>query len=440
MGTRFCSVQPGTACIGCVDPTNGILPSTGTDLQGLGFHPFLLKPGWATPRSGRCPRYFWTVPELATRSPIRVLVVGQTPPPHHGQAIMIARLLELRSDQVRLYHVRLAYSDDIGSVGRFAFRKVWILFTTILQVWWARARHGTTVLYYPPSGPAMVPVLRDIVFLIATRWSFKRTVFHFHAGGVSGIAERLPGPLRPLFRWAYRRPDLAIRTAPQNPDDGAAFGAIRNVVVPNGVEDMRGTVPEVTAAPGAPLNILFTGVMTEGKGVLVALEAFRLAVSEGLNANLDMMGKWSSGAFRDQCEGFVRQHGLSDRVRFIGVLSGQEKFQRFAACDIFCFPSHYEAETFGLVLLEAMQFAKPVVSTVWRGIPSVVTDGRNGFLVPVRRPRAVADRLLALRDPELRRTMGLEGRRIFEQDFTLKAFHRNMERELVSLSQAVEST
>lgn len=346
---------------------------------------------------------------------------------------MIARLLELHSDRIQLYHIRLAYSDDIGQVGRFAFRKVWILFTTIVRVWWARVRHGTTVLYYPPSGPAKVPVLRDIVFLLATRWMFRYTAFHFHAGGVSGFAHQLPGFVRPMFRWAYQEPDLAIRTAPQNPDDGAAFGAMRNVVVPNGVQDMRGTVPETSAAPGEPLNILFTGVLTEGKGVLVALEAFRLALAEGLDARMELMGKWSSDDFRVRCEAYVQQQGLANRVRFIGVLSGTEKYARFAACDIFCFPSFYEAETFGLVLLEAMQFAKPVVSTVWRGIPSVVADGRSGFLVPIQQPHAVANQLLALRNPALRKAMGLEGRRIFEQEFTLNAFHRNMERELVAL-------
>ncbi|HNR55288.1 MAG TPA: glycosyltransferase, partial [Flavobacteriales bacterium] len=144
---------------------------------------------------------------------------------------------------------------------------------------------------------------------------------------------------------------------------------------------------------------------------------------------------WSSEAFRERCEAYVRDHGLEDRVRFLGVLSGREKFERFAACDIFCFPSFYEAETFGLVLLEAMQFAKPVVTTVWRGIPSVVEEGQSGFLVPVQQPEAVAGRLLALRDPELRRRMGQVGRRIFEREFTLKAFHSNMEREFIALFQ-----
>lgn len=347
---------------------------------------------------------------------------------------MIARLLELESDRLKLFHVRMAFSEDIGSVGKFALRKLWILFTTILHIWWARFRYRTPVLYYPPSGPAKVPVMRDIILLLSTRWLFKRTAFHFHAGGVSAFGGQLPGWLRPLFQLAYRKPDLAIRTAPQNPEDGKALGAIRNLVVPNGVEDMRGKVPERVAAPGGTLTILFTGVLVRGKGVSDVLEAFRLVRAEGLDARLQLMGKWSSPEYQEECERSVVQNGLGDRVEFLGVLSGAEKFARFAACDLFCFPSFYEAETFGLVLVEAMQFGKPVISTHWRGIPSVVADGRSGFLVPIQQPRAVADKIMVLAaDPELRRTMGQEGRRIFEQEFTLNAFHRSMERELLGL-------
>ena len=347
---------------------------------------------------------------------------------------MIARLLELRSDRIALFHVRMAFSEDIESVGKFALRKLWVLFTTILHIWWVRFRHRTAVLYYPPSGPSKVPVLRDIVLLCSTRWLFRKVVFHFHAGGVSEYAHQLPAVLQPLYRMAYRRPSLAIRTAPQNPDDGKALGALRDVVVPNGLPDMRGTVPELAAVPGERITILFTGLLVPGKGVSDVLEAFRSAVGDGLDARLQLMGKWSKGSYQQECEAFVARHLLSDRVEFLGVLSGKEKFERFAACDIFCFPSYYDAETFGLVLLEAMQFAKPVISTIWRGIPSVVADGKSGYLVPIRQPSAVAVKLLVLgRDADLRRSMGQAGRRIFEREFTLGSFHRSMEREFMGL-------
>ncbi len=362
------------------------------------------------------------------KAPLRVLVVGQTPPPFGGQAVMIQELLNGRYDRIHLFHVRLAFSDDMESVGKFALRKVWVLFTTILRVWIARFRYGTPVLYYPPSGPNLVPVLRDIVFLCMTRWLFRSTVFHFHAGGVSSFAPHLPGLFRPLYKLAYRKPALAIRTALQNPEDGKALGALQDVVVPNGVPDMRGHVPERSAGVGQPLTILFTGVLIPSKGVEVLLEAFKLLNDRGLDLRLQLMGKWGGGVFEASCRSFVADHGLSEKVTFLGVKRDLEKYAYFAACDIFCFPSYFEAESFGLVLVEAMQFAKPVVSTRWRGIPSVVEDGVNGYLVEPRDPSAVADRLaLLIADQELRERMGREGRRIFEQRFTLERFHRNME-------------
>jgi len=368
------------------------------------------------------------------KEPCRVLVVGQTPPPVGGQAVMIAQLLEGRYSRVRLFHVRMAFSRDMGSVGKFAPHKVLTLFSTIILIVWARFRHGASVLYYPPSGPNMVPVLRDIALLCSIRWLFRRTVFHFHACGVSGFTQRVPSLLRPMFRMAYHRPDLAIRTAVQNPDDGAGFDAVRNVVVPCGVPDMRGTVPERVAAPGEPVVILFTGLLIPSKGPRVLLEAFHAVVSRGLDARLELMGEWGGPEFERECRDYVADKGLEGRVSFLGPLHGREKWECFAACDIFCFPSYFESESFGLVVVEAMQFAKPVVVTDWRGIPASVDEGVNGFLVPVRDVLATADRLALLAgDAALRSRMGQEGRRIFEQRSTLDAFYGSMEKELANL-------
>ncbi len=401
-------------------------------VKGGDLHLGLLILPWPKPTVLWGDGYFCRV--RTDERPLRILVVGQTPPPFGGQAVMIEHLLQGSYKRIRLYHVRMAFSDDMESVGKFALRKVLVLFSTIASIWWARFKFRTPVLYYPPSGPNKVPVLRDIVLLCATRWLFSKVVFHFHAGGVSAFEPELPSALRPLFRWAYRRPSLAIRTAPQNPEDGKALGARRDVVVPNGIPDLRGTVPERTAGPGEPLVILFTGVLIPSKGVRVLLEAFRIVVERGVAARLELMGKWGDAGFAGECSRFVEEHDLKDRVVFLGVKRDREKNLHFAGCDIFCFPSYFEAESFGLVLAEAMQFAKPVVSTRWRGIPSVVQDGVNGYLVPIEDPVSLADRLQVLAvDPVLREKMGKEGRRIFTRDLTLEAFHRSMERELGGL-------
>ena len=386
--------------------------------------------GWRQRKRTAQGVYFCAVEQV----PYRILIVGQTPPPFGGQAVMIQKLLDGKFTRIRLFHVRMVFSDDMESVGKFAFKKLWVLFTTILHIWRARFRYRSPVLYYTPSGPNKVPVLRDIILLCATRWLFRKVVFHFHAGGVSGFEKELPSPLRPLFRWAYRGHTLAIRTAPQNPEDGELLGARKSIVIPNGIEDMRGSVPERTAGPGEPVLILFTGVLIPSKGVSVLLEAFRIVIAQGIDARLQVMGKWGDVAYEQECRTFIEAHGLRDKVEFLGVKRDAEKFNFFAGCDIFCFPSYFEAESFGLVLVEAMQFAKPLVSTQWRGIPSVVRDGVNGYLTPIQEPSVTAEKLVLLaRDPALRERMGQEGRRIFEQEFTLEGFHRSMERAFVGL-------
>src|SRR5215469_11383972 len=126
-----------------------------------------------------------------------ILVVGQTPPPLHGQAIMIQAFLEGSYGDFCLTHVRMDFSRSIDEVGSFSFRKVRVLFAVMDQMVQARW-NGAEVLYYPPAGPKRNAILRDIVLLCATRWMFRKTVFHFHAAGLYEFYPRLRSWERPL--------------------------------------------------------------------------------------------------------------------------------------------------------------------------------------------------------------------------------------------------
>ncbi|HEY2826902.1 MAG TPA: glycosyltransferase, partial [Pirellulales bacterium] len=93
-----------------------------------------------------------------------------------------------------------------------------------------------------------------------------------------------------------------------------------------------------------------------------------------------------------------------------------------------CLPTFYEAETFGVVLVEAMSFQLPVVATRWRGIPEIVDDGVTGFLIEAKKASAVADRLQQLQlNPDLRLAMGEAGRAKFLREFTAELYWQRME-------------
>jgi glycosyltransferase involved in cell wall biosynthesis len=349
-----------------------------------------------------------------------VLVVGQTPPPYHGQALMIEALVRGDMNGLRLLHVRLAFSESTQSVGRVEARKALHLLAVAARAIRLRFRHGIRVLYFSPAGPNLVPVVRDLLLLSLVRPFFPRTIYHFHAAGLSVLMESKPRWFRSLARAVYGRPDGAIQTSRLNPPDGEFLRARRLAVIPNGLKDAA--LPEHPARETADdTRILFVGILGESKGVLVLLEAARVLARSRRNFTIWLMGEFTSEAFETTARGYIREHGLEAMVSFLGQCVDDAKWKYFHGADILCFPSFYESESFGNVALEAMMFGLPVVATRWRGIPDVVDDGGTGLLVPIRDPGALAGALERLiDDPELRRTLGRNGRRKYLEQYTIE--------------------
>jgi glycosyltransferase involved in cell wall biosynthesis len=365
---------------------------------------------------------------------IKVLVVGQTPPPFHGQAIMIEETLKANYEGIRLYHVRMGFSKRIDDIGKFRFRKIFHLLGIIIKAVYYKFRHNIKVLYYPPAGPDIIPVYRDLIFLNSTRFLFKRTIFHFRAAGVSTIYEQLSPFLKRLYKRSYFSPDIAIRLSDLNPPDGSFLEAKKEFIVPNGIKDhAQDFCPEIETKKSF-CQLLYVGIVRESKGIAVLIETCRLLKKRGAHFRLLIVGKFDSREFQDEIFGKVKDYDLSEEVEFSGVLTGKEKYRRYRLADIFCYPTFYGPESFGLSLLEAMQFSLPVVATKWRGVPSVIKEGINGFLVRIKDSRAFADKLdLLIRNPDLRKTMGARAREIYCQEFSLERYRNRMEKVFLSL-------
>lgn len=366
------------------------------------------------------------------KTPVDVVVVAQTPPPHHGQSIMYQYLLEGHYTRVRLHHVRMAFSETLSDVGRLRAGKVLHLVQVVAGVVRQRLRGARHVLYYPPAGPALAPVLRDIILLLLTRWMFRNTVFHFHAAGLADYVAGLPPPLRILARAAYRDAALSIRVSASGPDDGRRLGARRDVVIPNGVADCHASFPR--NAPAGPPRILFAGAIRPSKGVDILLEAGQLLVERGVDFQLELMGRAPEPDYATALRERLAKPPWNSRATWAGELHEAEKWRAYSRAALFCFPTYYDAEGLSLVVLEAMMFGLPVVATRWRGLPDAITDGETGYLVPPRDARAVADALERLiRDAALRDALGRNGRAKYERNFALSRWRERMEDALVSV-------
>jgi len=109
---------------------------------------------------------------------------------------------------------------------------------------------------------------------------------------------------------------------------------------------------------------------------------------------------------------------LREKLIYLGFRPDAERV--IAAADVIVCSSHFES--YGMVNIEAMASAKPVVSTRKGGPSETVVDGETGFLVDPKDPAALADRVIRLlRDPSLRAHMGAAGRARVERLFSARS-------------------
>ena len=353
--------------------------------------------------------------------PIKVLVVGQTPPPFHGQSVMIQMLVDGPIAGVKVHHLRMAFSSSLDQVGRFQIGKVFHLFYLIVAIFWIRFRYRIRVLYYPPTGPNRIPLIRDTLLLISTRWLFHRTVFHFQASGISELISKLPGWQQFFIRLAMLRPDAAIQLSERTVADASFLEAKQIYYVPNAADDYADCISRSPgmAIPIETTRILYVGTVCEEKGILVLLDALKDLLKDCPEIHLDIVGGFQPSDFETVVRTRLNLLSLESVVTIHGQKIGDEKWKMFSNADLFCFPTYYPSEGFPCVLVEAMSFSLPIVSTHWRGIPSIVENGITGLLVQTRNSDGLALSISSLvKNPKLRSEMGHQGRLRYEREFT----------------------
>ena len=171
----------------------------------------------------------------------------------------------------------------------------------------------------------------------------------------------------------------------------------------------------------APFMVLFAGRLEPEKNIPFLLEGFRSALNTGLRAGLWIAG---TGSQQRRLESACKSLGISEHVHFLGRVEHSRLGNYYAACDVFVLPSLVETQ--GLVAMEAMRFARPVIVT--RSIVAareLVDEGENGYIVDPENVGELAARLLTLEaDPDLRERFGQLGKErslTFASDAVIRA-------------------
>ena len=205
---------------------------------------------------------------------------------------------------------------------------------------------------------------------------------------------------------------------------------MRDELLKNGFDPSRIRIHAPVPRPGdADLRssfsernlIVYAGQIIRGKGVDVLLESLAQVES---SFECIILG---DGNHREYCEALSRKLGLDDRVTFKGFVPQEELKAYYRECSVVAVSSVWP-EPFGMIGVEAMRYALPVVAFDAGGIKEWLEDGQNGFLVPWMDRAAYAGRIdQLLRNKGLARRLGENGLKLASERFDFQEYIRDLE-------------
>jgi glycosyltransferase involved in cell wall biosynthesis len=354
----------------------------------------------------------------------KIVLLFQTPPPLHGQAVILDRLVREQWHWCNKIHIRLHYSDKVSEVGKFSFKKISRWLEIVAAVIRERIKGRIDIIAYSPAPPNRLPFYRDLMTLPLLRVWAGKIIFHFHGGGFDKLSQKLFFWEKLLAKKIYWQPDLAIVLSTGHKKEIEWINPREISVIPNAVPDYY----KGLAGESGIVTILSIGLVAEDKGILISLKAAKLLKESGIHYRWIFGGSYESQKFKDKVESCMASMSLASNVKFVGEVRGEWKWRLFRQADIVCHPTFYKWEASPVVLLESMMMGKPVVATKWGYIPEIISDGEEGYLIPIKNHRKLADKLTVLiKSKILRGKMGQRGRRRYLDKFTLGKHLESME-------------
>lgn len=383
---------------------------------------------------------------LKSLGPGKVLYVMHMPPPVHGASMVGQYIRESKLLQHRFEcdYINLTTASDLNDIGRLGLKKLVNYVRMLFEIRKRIRKEKPHVVYMTPNSSGM-PFYKDFITVCLVKlWCKKirdvkmtkrklNILVHFHNKGVKEFSKSK------LNNWLYEKffkglyvlllsevlyEDIKKYVPPSRVGFcGNGLPALNNDEEKRVSDNIRQKYADQT---NHPLHILYLSNMMEEKGVWTLVEACKILKNKGVDFKCTFVGGWkdiSEDLFRQK----INSMGLDADVIAVGPKYNQDKEQYWLDADVFVFPSYYHNECFPLVLLEAMQHALPCISTKEGSIADIIDDGETGFVVEAKNPGYLAVKIEELaNDKDKRLSMGIEGHRKFNKQYSLKVFENRI--------------
>lgn len=358
----------------------------------------------------------------------KILFCMHMPPPVHGAAVVGQQIYE--SQQIRdtfdCSYINVSTSASLDDVGRFSLKKITRTLTFYRQVLKAIRKECPDLVYFTPSTSGWA-FYRDVMTIQLLRRRKQKIVLHLHNKPTNAFLHKW---FNRFFWRSFFNGVSAIFLGNALAQQFEEFTPLckRVFICPNGMPDKveEREQSQIQHKNAHPYTFLFLSNMIETKGVYVLLEACAMLKQKGYVFQCNFVGQWFD-VTKDAFNAKIAQMGIFDCVLAHGPKYGADKDAFLQQSDALVFPTFYPAECLPLVVLEAMQYALPVISTNEAAIPDILENGKTGWIVEKSNPIALAEKMeWLLNHPHDGIRMGTAGRTRYERYYTLGHFEARM--------------
>ena len=355
----------------------------------------------------------------------RILFITPLPPPVHGSAMVSQYIKECKElqEEFNCDFVNLSTSRNIDEIGKKSLMKYVRFIGAYFITLWKLITNSYALCYLAITCHGL-GFLKDAPFVMLCKLFGRKVIIHQHNKGMSSCVDKKP------YKWllplVYKNTKVILLSWHLYPDIERVVKKEEIIICPNGIPEITEKEPHFERNNDVP-QILFLSNLIPSKGVYTLLDACKILKEKGCEFVCNFIGGESTDITKDVFKKAVDERGINDVVTYHGPKYGKDKISHFINADAFVFPTFYNNECFPLVLLEAMQYKLPLVTTDEGGIADIVQNNHNGYICECENPTALAaaiEDLLA--DKQKRVEFGENGYRLFKKKFTLEQFNKNI--------------
>ncbi len=361
----------------------------------------------------------------------RVLLVGPVFPQGGGVGMVTRSLLESGlSERFELTRLDIGRTDaGSGKETTLAPINFYYFLCQGLRLFFTLLLKPPAILHQPVTD--RIAFWKEAAFMLLARAFGVRVIGHVHGCMLEALLCQGQPWKKSLVRAALKIPhQLVVLTEYWRTLLLKEVSPSLNIAtVPNTVDPLIGEAMErpATGTEDKGFMVLFIGSLGTRKGLLDALQAVPIVQAEVPDAEFVFAGRVELGQEKALVEAACEEAMSHGHVRFPGIVTGDEKLALFSQASIMILPSYNE--NLPVAVIEGMAMGLPVVTTPVAGVPDLIEDGIDGFLIQSGDHRTLADRIIRLaHDQELRRAMGQAGISKVRRQYSPQIFATRMAR------------